>query len=59
MSHECPECGVVCGCNMDDYDQPHPGYCTHQCQPDEFEDDDFYYHEWWEDENINNQGGKR
>jgi hypothetical protein len=29
MSHECPECGMVCGCDMEDHDQPQPDDCTH------------------------------
>lgn len=39
MSHECPECGQTCYCDMEDHDQPTPDDCTHECPP---EDDEEY-----------------
>lgn len=38
--HECPYCGEVCDCDMDDtWDLPIPNDCPHVCKDDE--DDDF------------------
>jgi len=39
MSHACPDCGMVCCCDMEDHDQPQPEDCTHVCA----ESDDFDY----------------
>jgi uncharacterized heparinase superfamily protein len=41
--HECPFCGYVCDCDMDDtWDLPIPDDCPHVCQEDDLESD-------WED----------
>lgn len=42
MSHECPECGQTCYCDMEDHDQEAPDDCSHECPP---EDDDDGYEE--------------
>lgn len=36
--HECPFCGDVCDCDMDDtWGLPVPDDCPHVCQEDDFE----------------------
>lgn len=38
--HECPECGQVCYCDMEDHDQPAPPDCKHECEEDDDEDEE-------------------
>lgn len=36
--HECPFCGDLCDCDMDDtWDLPIPDDCPHVCPEDDFE----------------------
>ncbi len=38
--HECPFCGEVCDCDMDDtWDLPIPDDCPHVCAPQIYDDD--------------------
>ena len=44
--HECPECGELCDCDLEDMEQDAPEDCCHRCEydlPDDDEDD-------WEEE---------
>jgi hypothetical protein len=42
MAHECPECGMMCYCDMEDTMLPlTPADCGHECD-EEFDDDDDY-----------------
>ena len=37
--HECPFCGQVCDCDLDDtYGLPVPDDCSHVCTEDSYED---------------------
>lgn len=43
MSHECPDCGGLCYCDMDDCHMDAPNDCRHRCPPeadDEYQDED-------------------
>jgi hypothetical protein len=38
--HECPFCGFVCDCDIDDtWDLPIPDDCPHFCEGDVYQDD--------------------
>ena len=49
--HECPICGQICDCDLDDtHGLPVPDDCLHICQEDEYEcwlenDDDIFFME--------------
>lgn len=40
MAHDCPECGEVCFCDGDDTWFDDADDCTHNCEPEEGDDDD-------------------
>ena len=35
--HHCVECGATCDCDWEDFEEPQPADCTHEC---DLEDDD-------------------
>lgn len=40
--HECPFCGDVCDCDMDDtWGLPVPDDCPHVCPEDDWDDEEF------------------
>lgn len=50
MAHNCPECGGLCYCDLEDIDwgDESPDDCTHECEFDENEEDfcdDSYVHD--------------
>jgi hypothetical protein len=39
MCHECPECGELCYCDLEDHESEAPDDCLHVCaDEDDFED---------------------
>lgn len=41
MAHECPDCGQLCYCDMEDHEQPAPDDCCHACAEETDEDSIF------------------
>lgn len=46
MAHECPNCGQLCYCDLEDHESEAPDDCVHDCEEDE---DDLAAANYWQD----------